>query len=57
MKNKAVSKVHHEVKVYEAYYKPSMNPLHFVKSILGVLLFGRATVAPSLASLKKRSSK
>jgi hypothetical protein len=57
MKNKTVAQLHHEVKVYRAYYKPSFNPLHFAKSILGVLLFGRTTVAPNYASLKRRSMK
>jgi hypothetical protein len=55
MKNKAISKVHHEVKIYEAYYKPSINPLRVMKSILGVLLLGKGTVLPSYAALKKRS--
>ncbi|MDB5252214.1 MAG: hypothetical protein JWP27_1383 [Flaviaesturariibacter sp.] len=57
MKNKTVSQLHHEVKVYEAYYKPSFNPIHFAKSILGVLVFGRTTVAPTYASMKRRSIK
>jgi hypothetical protein len=57
MKNKTISKVHHEVKIYEAYYKPSFNPLHVMKSILGVLLLGRGTVVPSYAALKKRSNR
>ena len=57
MKNKTISKVHHEVKIYEAYYKPSFNPLRVMKSILGVLLLGRGTVVPSYAALKKRSNR
>lgn len=57
MKNKTIAQVHHEVKVYETYYRPSFNPLHFVKSILGVILFGRTTVAPSYSALRKRYQK
>ena len=57
MKNKTISQVHHEVKIYEAYYKPSFNPLRVIKSFLGVMLLGQGTVVPGYAALKKRSNR
>ncbi|GAA4338855.1 hypothetical protein [Flaviaesturariibacter amylovorans] len=54
MKNKAIADVRTEIKSYEAYYKPSLNPIPSLKSILGVLLFGRTTVPPTSATLRKR---
>jgi hypothetical protein len=54
MKSKSMSQVHQEMRTYETYYKPSFNLLHTAKCILGVLIFGRSTVAPNYASLKRR---
>jgi len=54
MKNKNITHGREEVKIYEAYYKPSFNIVRFVKSVLGVLIFGRSTVAQSYAPTKKR---
>lgn len=54
MKNKAIADVRTEIKSYEAFYKPSLNPIPSLKSILGVLLFGRTTIPPTSATLRKR---
>jgi hypothetical protein len=57
MKNRHIEHGRQEVKIYEAYYKPSFNIGRFVKSVLGVLIFGRSTVAQSYAPIKKRMVK
>lgn len=57
MKNRNIEHGRQEVKIYEAYYKPSFNIGRFVKSVLGVLIFGRSTVAQSYAPIKKRMVK
>jgi hypothetical protein len=54
MKNRSIEHSRQEVKIYEDYYKPSFNIGRFVKSILGVLIFGRSTVAQSYVPLKKK---
>ncbi|HYH14263.1 MAG TPA: hypothetical protein VD794_03530 [Flavisolibacter sp.] len=57
MKNRNIEHGRQEVKIYEAYYKPSFNLGRFVKSVLGVLIFGRSTVAQSYAPMKKKMLK
>ncbi|GAB4093457.1 hypothetical protein GCM10028786_23840 [Flaviaesturariibacter terrae] len=52
MKNKQIADVRTEIKVYEAHYKPSLNVFYTLRSIMGVLLFGQTTVAPSLRRRK-----
>lgn len=47
MKNRNIVHAHQEVEIYKKYYRPSFNLWRFTKSILGVLLFGRSTVARS----------
>jgi hypothetical protein len=47
MKNRNIRHARQEVKIYEMHYRPSFNILRFTKSILGVLIFGRTTVAHS----------
>ena len=54
MKNRNTKHGRQEVKIYEAYYKPSLNIGRFIKSVLGVLIFGRSTVAQSYVPVKKR---
>lgn len=54
MKNRSIEHGRQEVKIYEAYYKPSFNIGRFVKSVLGVLIFGQSTVAQSYVPTKKR---
>lgn len=57
MKNKRIEHARNEVKIYESYYKPSLNLLRFTKSILGVLIFGRTSVAEHYVPVKKRINK
>ena len=54
MKNKHIEHASREVQIYKDYYKPSINPARFVKSILGVLLFGSSSVAHHYAPLQRR---
>lgn len=57
MKNRRIVHARQEVKIYEDYYKPSINPWRFAKNILGVLVFGRFSVAHTYASSKRRALK
>jgi hypothetical protein len=54
MKNKHISHSCREVNIYKAYYKPSFNPGRFIKSVLGVLIFGSGPVANHYVPVKKR---
>lgn len=54
MKNRNIEHGRREVKIYEAHYKRSFNVLRFVKTIFGILFFGRTTVAHSYAPIKKK---
>lgn len=54
MKNKHIEHAHREVAIYKDYYKPSINPFRFFKSVFGVLLFGSTTVAHNYARLERR---
>ncbi len=54
MKNRGIIHARNEVKIYENHYKPSLNPLRFVKSILGIVLFGSTSVAGNYVPIKKR---
>jgi hypothetical protein len=54
MKNKRIKHARQETKIYENYYRPSLNLLRFLKSILGVVIFGRSTVASSYVPGSKR---
>lgn len=55
MKNRKIVHARQEVKIYEDYYKPSFNLFRFIKSIVGVLIFGRFSVAASYIPAKKRT--
>lgn len=57
MKNQNIKHARQEVKIYENHYKPSLNILRTIKSILGVLIFGRTTVAHSSISNKWRTQR
>lgn len=57
MKNKRIEHARNEVRIYESYYKPSLNLLRFTKSILGVLILGRTSVAENYVPVKKRMNK
>lgn len=45
MKNKNITYVKQSARIYSQSYKPSYNPWRFVKSILGVVLYGSSTVS------------
>jgi hypothetical protein len=53
MKDKKLVHAHEEAVIYREYYKPSMNLWRFVKSILGVLIFGNHNVARSYIPTRK----
>ena len=57
MRNRRILHAREEVKIYERHYKPSFNLMRFIKSILGVLIFGQPTVAQNYVPIKKRSFK
>jgi hypothetical protein len=55
MKNRKIAHAHEEVEIYRSYYRPSFNMWRFTKSILGVLIFGRSTVARSYVPISKKA--
>ena len=55
MKNKRIKHARQETKIYESYYRPSFNLWRFLKSILGVVIFGRSTVASTYTPNGKRA--
>ncbi len=57
MKNRGIAHSRREVEIYKAYYKPSFNLFRFLKAILGVVIFGRTSVAHSYVPIKKRNLK
>lgn len=54
MKNRNIVHARREVKIYQNHYKPSFNLLRFGKSIFGILLFGKPSVAHHYVPLRKR---
>jgi hypothetical protein len=40
MKNRNISHVREHAKIYHHHYKPSLNIVRFLKSILGILISG-----------------
>ncbi len=44
MKNKGISKMHESARIYKNHYKPSLNILLLVKSVLSVLISGNSPV-------------
>lgn len=57
MRNNNILHARERVKIYESYYKPSFNPIRFVKSILGVLVFGSSATAHSYVPPKRKGTK
>lgn len=47
MKNRDLHHAHRSAKIYQAYYKSSVNPLRLFKSVMAVLFTGRSTAARS----------
>lgn len=54
MKNRNIIHAHEEVKIYGDYYRPSINVLRFVKSIVSVFLYGSSTPAQNYLYNKRR---
>jgi hypothetical protein len=54
MRNSRIVHARQGAKIYEDYYKPSLNPGRFLKSILGVLLFGSSPVTQNYSPGRKR---
>ena len=48
MKNRSIVHSHEEAKIYRNYYKPSLNLLRLVKSILCVIISGSSPAAGSM---------
>jgi hypothetical protein len=47
MKNKNIVHSHEEAKIYRSYYKPSLNILFLLKSVLSVFVSGSSPAASS----------
>lgn len=45
MKNRSISHVHEEARIYRNYYKPSLNPFRLIRSILSVFISGTSPAA------------
>jgi len=45
MKNRNIVHAHEQAKIYHSYYKPSLNVLRLVKSVLSVFISGSAPAA------------
>jgi hypothetical protein len=54
MKNKHITHSRQQVEIYKEYYKPSFNLMRFMKSVLGVLIYGSGPVAHHYEPAKKR---
>ncbi len=53
MKNKDIIHARQKAEIYKDYYRPSINPLRFLKSVFGVLIFGSGTAAHSYYPKKR----
>lgn len=54
MKNRKIEHACNEAKIYRDYYRPSFNPIRFLRSILGVLITGNGIAAHNYVPGKKR---
>lgn len=54
MKNSRIEHAHNEAKIYRDYYRPSINPLRFLRSILTVLISGNSATAHHYVPGRKR---
>ena len=52
MKNKHIVHAHEEAKIYHSYYRPSLNVVRMLRSVLSVLLTGSSPAASSFARRK-----
>jgi len=48
MKNKSIVHSHEEAKIYRNYYKPSLNLMRLLKSILSVVISGSSPAAGTM---------
>jgi hypothetical protein len=55
MKNKSIIHTHEEAKIYQHYYKPSLNIFRFFKSVLGVIISGSSPAAHGYDHNRKRA--
>jgi hypothetical protein len=49
MKNKGIAHAHEAARIYQQYYKPSLNPLRLMRSVIAVFISGSgpaSTVSP-----------
>ncbi len=53
MKNKNIIHARQKAEIYKDYYRPSINPVRFLISVLGVLIFGSGTAANSYYPKKR----
>lgn len=52
MKNRRIVYAREEARIYQQYYKPSLNIFHFLRSILMVFISGSSPAASSFARKK-----
>jgi hypothetical protein len=45
MKNRVISHVHEQARIYRHHYKPSLNVLRLIRSVLSVFISGQSLVA------------
>jgi hypothetical protein len=52
MKNRNISYSHEQAKIYHSYYKPSLNIVRLLKSVLSVFISGSSPAALTQARRK-----
>lgn len=52
MKNKHIVHAHEEAKIYHNYYKPSLNIIFLLKSVLAVFISGSSPAAGNVVRRK-----
>jgi hypothetical protein len=52
MKNRHIVHAHEQAKIYHNYYKPSLNIIRLLKSVLSVVISGSSAAASSHARRK-----
>ena len=54
MKNREIVRARESAKINEAFYKPSANPIRFLKGIAIAVLYGSAPMSHSYVSKKRK---
>lgn len=54
MKNRRIEHSFNEARIYKDYYRPSLNPIRLLRSVLGVLISGNSIAAHNYIPGKKR---